>query len=539
MELPSHVIEEAEKAIPPSLGDREDLRDVPLLTIDPADAKDHDDAVFAVADDDPSNKGGYIVIVAIADVSWFVKPGSALDKEARTRGNSVYLPDRVIPMLPERLSNNLCSLREHEDRPCLAVELKIAEDGRKLSHRFMRAMMRSAARLSYEEAQERMQGDAKGVVDDTLRTLNAAFAARWTERSKRAPLDLDLPERRIVFAEDGTVERITLRERKDAHRLIEEFMILANVAAAETLETKTTRQIYRVHDAPDEEKLATTREYLESLGYSLTKGGSVRPVNFNQLLKLAGEQNQKEMVSEIVLRTQQQAVYATENVGHFGLNLARYSHFTSPIRRYADLTIHRALVKACKLGQGGQTKEEEEELDDTAELISDLERRAMAAERESKDRYLASYLEERVGDEFEGRVRGVTRFGLFVSLHETGADGFVPMRSLGFERFRYEEERHAVVGENTGGSYFLGQDVSVRLAEAAPLTGGLRFDMLTPPVSGKKTKRTTKSDRGAVKSKFTRKKTPGKNAKKPARKVAKATLKKKKKRKSNAKSRAD
>ncbi|MEO0400187.1 MAG: ribonuclease R [Pseudomonadota bacterium] len=542
--LPEAVLQAAEKAETPSLGEREDLRTLPLLTIDPSDAKDHDDAVWAAPDDAADNDGGFKIIVAIADVSWFVRPGGVLDKEARRRGNSVYLPDRVVPMLPEKLSNNLCSLREGEDRPCLAVEMTLNKDGQKIRHKFMRGMMRSAARLSYEDAQKRMTApQTEGVVDETLNHLYTAFKTRWTERQKRAPLDLDLPERRIVLGDDGNVARIERRERFDAHRLIEEFMILANIAAAETLEEKRTPQIYRVHDAPDPERLDATRDYLATLDYSLVKGGSVRPRHFNQLLKLAGEREQKEMVSEVVLRSQRQAVYATENLGHFGLNLARYSHFTSPIRRYADLIVHRALVKACKLGAGGQTASEAEDLDDTAELISDLERRAMAAERESTDRYLAGFLEEKVGDEFDGRIRGVTRFGVFVALDESGADGFVPMRALGFERFRFDEAAHAVIGETSGGRYYLGQPVSVRLAEAAPLTGGLRFEMLSNPAAGeKKTRRGNKPSNGKASDKKAGTKPKGRLAKSKAKKAAKKTAraektKKKKKTRSNAKSR--
>ncbi|MEO1013589.1 MAG: ribonuclease R [Pseudomonadota bacterium] len=485
-DMPDEAIREAEAAELPSLDGRTDLRETPLLTIDPADARDHDDAVWAAPDDDPANKGGHIVIVAIADVSWFVRPGSRLDKEALRRGNSVYLPDRVVPMLPERLSNDLCSLREGEDRPCLAVRMRIAKDGQKLDHHFMRATMRSAAKLSYEEAQRRIDGPAPekdDIIGETLRHLKDAFDARWTEREKRAPLDLDLPERKLIFGEAGGVSDVRKLERLDAHRLIEEFMILANVAAAETLERAKTAQIYRAHDAPDPERLDAARDQLEALGYSLIKGGSIRPRHFNQLLKLAGERGQRELVSELILRSQRQAVYDTENVGHFGLNLARYSHFTSPIRRYADLTIHRALVRALRLGPGGQTEDEAGHLPKVAEGISDLERRAMAAERDARDRFLADYLRERIGETFEARIRGVTRFGVFVSLDETGADGFVPMRALGFERFRFEESLGAVIGETTGRGYRLGQAVEVRLEEAAPLTGGLRFDMLSEPVA--------------------------------------------------------
>jgi ribonuclease R len=481
VEVPREVIEEAERASTPTLEGRIDLRDTPLLTIDPEDAKDHDDAVWAARDDDPKNEGGFKVIVAIADVSWFVRPGSKLDHEARRRGNSIYLPDRVVPMLPERLSNDLCSLKPDIGRPAIAVEMTIGADGVKRRHRFMRIMMRSHAKLSYGDAQK-LIGDRKaaGVIAETVHTLHDAFETRWKERSKRAPLDLDLPERKIILNEDGTVAGIIRRERFDAHRLIEEFMILANVAAAETLEQKRTPQIYRVHDTPDPEKLNSVRDYLDDLGYSLIKGAP-RPAHFNQLLKIAAERGQQEMISDVVLRSQRQAVYSTENLGHFGLALPRYSHFTSPIRRYADLTIHRALVKACGLGEGGQTDEEASKLSRTAGLISDMERRSVAIEREAADRYLAAYLEAHVGEEFSGRIRGVTRFGLFVTLDETGADGFVPARALGDDRFDFIEQRHALVGARTGAYFRLGEAVKVRIVEAAPLRGGLVFEMLSEP----------------------------------------------------------
>jgi len=483
VDLPAAVIAEAEKARAPGLDNRTDLRDIPLITIDPDDAKDHDDAVFAAPDEHPKNPGGWRILVAIADVSWFVRPGTALDEEAVRRGNSIYLPDRVVPMLPERLSNDLCSLRENVDRPCIAVEMFIDAEGRKKNHRFMRAMMRSAAKLSYSEAQQIIGGGgAQTIAAETVKHLYAAFQARWKERSKRAPLDLDLPERKIILKPDGTVDRILKRERYDAHRLIEEFMILANVAAAETLEQKRMVQIYRVHDTPDPEKLNAIRDYLDDLGYSLDKSG-VRPSQFNQILKIAGERGQQEMISDVVLRSQRQAVYSTENLGHFGLNLPRYSHFTSPIRRYADLTIHRALVTACNLGDGGQTDKEAQRLPKTAEAISDLERRAVAIEREAADRYLAGYFEDRIGEEFDGRIRGVTRFGLFVMLDETGADGFVPARHLGAARFDFYEEKHALIAAQSGGAYRLGQAVRVKILEAAPLRGGLTFEMMSDPIA--------------------------------------------------------
>ncbi len=489
-EFSAEVLDEAEGAEAPGLGERADLRNLPFVTIDPEDAKDHDDAVFAARDDDLANEGGFKVVVAIADVSWFIAPGGPMDREAARRGNSVYLPDRVVAMLPERLSNGLCSLKEGVDRACLAVELQISRSGRKLSHRFMRGLMRSAAKLSYGEAQRIIEGGpARAAVGEVVRRLHEAFRARWIERRRRAPLDLDLPERRIVLNDRSEVVRVELRERLDAHRLIEEFMILANIAAAETLEERKVPRIYRVHDAPDAEKLDALRDYLEGLGYSLAPSGSIRPSHFNQILKIAGERGEKEMVSEVILRAQRQAVYATGNLGHFGLNIPRYAHFTSPIRRYADLTVHRALVAALKLGRGAQTEEEAAQLSAIAEKITETERRAMAVERESQDRYLAAFLETRIGEEFDGRIRGVTRFGLFVALDETGADGFVPVQSLGPERFEHVESRHALVGVRTGDYYHLGQKVRVRLQVAAPITGGMRFEMASEPRKGDRPER--------------------------------------------------
>lgn len=528
--FPPGVIAEADKAKLPALGDRVDLRDIPLFTIDPADAKDHDDAVFAEPDPNPENSGGFRVIVAIADVSFFVSAGSALDKEAIKRGNSTYLPDRVVPMLPERLSNDLCSLRENVDRPCLAVEMIIDKGGVKKSQRFMRAIMRSHAKLSYEDAQAINDGgSASPKIKTAIKNLYAAFHIRWKERTKRAPLDLDLPERKIILNDSGEVHKVIKRERFDAHRVIEEFMILANVAAAEALERARTPLIYRVHADPDPEKLEAVRDYLGTLDYSLTKGGSVRPANFNQLLKIAADRDQKEMVSEVVLRSQRQAVYETDNAGHFGLNLPRYAHFTSPIRRYADLVVHRALVKAFKLGDHGQSAQEAAELPQIAQQISDLERRAIAAERESNDRYLAGFLEGRIGDEFTARIRGVTKFGLFIMLDETGADGFIPMRTLGFERFRFEERDHAVIGESSGGMFRLGQAVEVRLAEATPLTGGLRFEMLSAPLPGE----------GSPRRKGPTKKRNAGKKKKTAKRTTTAKPKKKKRKRGNAKPRRD
>jgi ribonuclease R len=459
------------------------LRHIPLVTIDPVDARDHDDAVFAEPDPNPQNRGGWVVIVASADVAAYVRPGSALDKEARKRGNSVYFPDRVVPMLPERLSGGLCSLTEDDPRACLAVRMVFDKDGKKLSHRFFRALMRSAASLTYEQAQAAIDGRTDEVTDpllDTvLRPLWGAYASLALARTERGPLELDLPERKILLDDKGRVRGVATPPRLDSHRLIEEFMISANVAAAETLEAKRSPLIYRVHDAPSKEKLAALGEFLSTLNIKLPKAGTLRPSHFNRILADTRATPTAELVGEVVLRSQAQAEYSPGNFGHFGLNLRRYAHFTSPIRRYADLIVHRALVRALGFGDGGLTDTELAELDQISQWISDTERRAMAAERDTADRLIAAYLADRIGATFTARVSGLVRTGLFVRLIETGADGFVPASSIGHEYFYHDEARHALVGEDTGLAYRLGDQVEVRLVEAIPTAGALRFEMLS------------------------------------------------------------
>jgi ribonuclease R len=478
------ALREAEEAKPASLKGREDWRDVPLVTIDPPDAKDHDDAVHAEPDGDPNNKGGYIVHVAIADVAFYVRPGSALDRDAVTRGNSVYFPDRVVPMLPERISNDLCSLVPGEPRGALAVRLVIAPDGRKRSHSFHRVLMRSAAKLSYAQAQAAIDGkpdDTTGpLLDPILKPLYAAYAVAKRARDERDPLDLDIPERKILLKADGTVDRVIVPERLDAHKLIEEFMILANVAAAETLEKKALPLIYRVHDEPTLEKVHALQEFLKTLDVPFAKSGALRPSLFNRVLTLVAGQDYEAMVNEVVLRSQAQAEYSAENYGHFGLNLRRYAHFTSPIRRYADLVVHRGLLRALGLGEGAlPDSETAESLSEIAAQISVTERRAMKAERETADRLIAHHLVDRIGASFQGRISGVTRAGLFVKLDDTGADGLIPIRTLGTEYFNYDEARHALVGSRSGAMHRLGDVVDVRLVEAQPIAGALRFELLS------------------------------------------------------------
>jgi len=481
-DFPDEVVAQADTMKPAGLKGREDLRDLPLVTIDPSDARDHDDAVLAIPDDDPKNAGGFVLWVAIADVSHYVPSGSALDREARKRGNSTYFPDRVVPMLPDRLSGDLCSLHEGVPRACIAVRMVIDEYGNKLRHDFHRGLMRSAASLHYEEVQAAMDGqpnDRTGpLLDDVIRPLYAAYGALTRAREARQPLDLDLPERRIVLSEEGKVLSVNFRDRLDAHKLIEEFMILANVAAAETLIAKKTPLLFRVHEEPPTEKLDSLRDTAEASGFVLAKGQVLKTRHLNDLLDQAAGSDFAELINMSTLRSMTQAYYAPTNFGHFGLALANYAHFTSPIRRYSDLIVHRALIAAHDWGDDGLTRADIEDLEATAAHISETERRSMTAERDTTDRYLAAYLSERVGSEFTGRISGIARFGAFVRLDETGADGLIPMRNIGREFFHYDRDSGTLMGADSGVVIQPGQRVTVRLAEAAPVTGGLALELL-------------------------------------------------------------
>lgn len=478
------TLAEADAAKPADLAGREDWRRIPLVTIDPIDAKDHDDAVYAEPDGDPNNRGGHVIYVAIADVAHYVTPGSPLDREALDRGNSVYFPDRVVPMLPERISNDLCSLKPNVDRAALAVRMVIGADGRKRSHGFHRVLIKSAAKLHYAQAQDAIDGRTDETTGPILETiiapLYAAYRTSTKARNERGPLDLDLPERKILLKPDGTLDRVIVPDRLDAHKLIEEFMIMANVAAAETLERVGVPLIYRVHDEPGVEKVEALRELLQTLDISFPKGSVLRPALFNTVLARVKGQDVENLVNEVVLRSQAQAEYASENYGHFGLALRRYAHFTSPIRRYADLIVHRALVRALKLGQGALPEgADAAALGEISARISAAERRAMKAERETVDRLIAHHLADRIGATFEGRIGGVTRAGLFIKLNDTGADGFVPARTIGDDYFQYDEKRHAMIGRRSGEIYRLGDRVTVKLVEAIPVAGALRFELLS------------------------------------------------------------
>ncbi len=493
------ALRRAEAAGPAPLKGRDDLRSLPLVTIDGAEARDFDDAVWAEADPDPGNAEGWHVVVAIADVAWYVRPGDALDHDAYERGNSVYFPDQAVHMLPEALSSGWCSLLPGEDRPCLAAHLWLGADGTLLRHRFVRGMMRSAARLTYEQVQDARNGDpdaaAGPLMETVIEPLYGAYRALARARDARDVLELDLPERRVIIGDDGAVVRVETRERYDSHKLIEEFMICANVAAAETLERRHAPCVYRVHDQPSREKLESLREFLETLDLRLPRGQVLRPKDFNRILARVAATPEASMVNEVVLRSQAQAVYDPVNIGHFGLALRRYCHFTSPIRRYADLLVHRALIEALGLGGGG-SRAEVSELSDISEHISATERRAATAERDAVDRFTAGYLAERVGSIFAGRVNGVTRFGLFVTLADSGGDGLVPMRSLPDDYYVHDEQRHRLVGRHSGLEYRLGQIVDVRLVEANPVTGGLILELVESAGAVKRARRGAGKGRG-------------------------------------------
>jgi len=481
-EFPAHALEEADKAKAVDLGTRTDLRGIPLITIDPVDARDHDDAIWAEQDSDPKNPGGWHTIVAIADVAHYVQPGSALDQEALKRGNSCYFPDRVVPMLPEALSAGLCSLKPGEDRACMAVHMWFDANGNKTRHKFIRGLMNSHANITYQRVQAAIDGnpdeEAAELLEPVLKPLYGAFNALMAAREKREPLDLDLPERKIELNEAGFVKGISLRDRLNAHRVVEEFMIAANVAAAEELERKRMAAMYRVHEEPPLDKLETLREFLSTLDMKLTKGAVMMPRLFNGILSKVRGTTREHMVNEVVLRSQTQAYYSPENQGHFGLALAKYAHFTSPIRRYADLLVHRGLVRALNLGDDGLTDNEIADMEEIGTQISGTERRAMAAERDSTDRYMASYLADHVGDDFIGRITGVTRFGLFVALEPSGGDGLIPISEIGNDYYYHDETRHALVGERLGQTFTLGDKVDVRLTEANRFTGGLKLELI-------------------------------------------------------------
>ncbi|MBA3577444.1 MAG: RNB domain-containing ribonuclease [Sphingomonas sp.] len=557
LEFSDQVIDEAGRVARQPLGDREDLTHLPIVAIDPADARDHDDAIWAAPDDDPDNTGGWKAIVAIADVSFYVRPASALDKSARSRGNSVYFPDRVVPMLPEELSADICSLKAGEERAAMACHLKIAKDGTLKSWRFTRAKICVAANIAYEDAQAAMDasgeltlplhgggqgggdvrartassanatppqplpiegrgsGDdepievssspcsmpqvegavASDLVETALKPLWGCWRALLAARNKREPLELDLPERQVVLDEKGRITSVAPRERLDAHRLVEDYMIAANVAAARALEAKKAPVMYRVHESPSREKLVTLKDYLDTHDVEFALGQVVKPATFNRIIERIGDADFRPEIMEQILRTQMQARYSPDRLGHFGLSLATYAHFTSPIRRYADLLVHRALVTAYRLGEGGLPAEDAEKFEAIGEQISRLERRAMEAERETLDRYVAAFLADQVGQLVDCRITGVQPFGLFATVEALGGDGLVLASTLGNEYFRYDEKSQQLVGEHSGEAYRQGQKLKLRIVEANPVSGGLRFELPEGSYGGGGSKASPRQDK--------------------------------------------
>lgn len=474
------ALADVENAAVPPLGDRTDLTGLPLVTIDGIDARDFDDAVFAEPDNAPNNKGGWHLVVAIADVAHYVRRGSALDTEAMAKGNSTYFPDRVVPMLPEVLSNDLCSLRPKEVRATMAVHLWIDVNGKLIRHKFVRGLMKSRARLTYEQVQAAYDGQLDDVttplIDTVIKPLYGAYQTLAAARKKRGALELDLPERKVKLSEDGEIVNITRRERLDSHMLIEEFMVLSNVAAAMELEKNKAPCVYRIHPAPDPEKLEATREFLEDLGYSIASPTGIKASHINQILLRASGSESKDLVHTVILRTQSQAVYSPDNIGHFGLALSKYAHFTSPIRRYADLLVHRSLIRALNLGDDGLTDEETADLEQISVDISAAERRSMVAEREANDRYTALYLSDKAGVEFDARISSVQSFGLFITLSETGGDGIIPIRLLPDDYYIHDEQTHALIGRQTRRIYRMSAPMRVRLLEADPIKGSTVFE---------------------------------------------------------------
>lgn len=471
--FPDAVIKETEGMSVPSPQNREDLRGIPLVTIDGVDAKDFDDAVFAEKTDE-----GFHLIVAIADVAYYVRPESPLDVEAVRRGNSTYFPDRVVPMLPEALSNDLCSLRPNEPRACLAMHMWIDREGKMIRYQVVRGLMQSKARLTYDQVQHIHEHDRNHEHWKIIEPLYDAFRTLDAARRKRGALELDLPERKVLIDDKGRMTGVVKRERFDSHKLIEEFMVLANVAAATALEARKAPCVYRIHDTPSPDRLDSAREFIESFGLTLPKGQAIKPAQLNQILVEAGKLPYSHLISTVILRTQSQAHYAPENIGHFGLALQRYAHFTSPIRRYADLLVHRSLIAAYNLGPGGIDQGEVKRLEEICEQISGTERTSMEAERSSVDRFTAAFLSERIGAEFTGRITGVTRFGLFVELDESGADGLVPIRTLPQDYYIHDEAAHALIGRKSGIVFRLGAQVTTRLMEADGLTGSTLLNLV-------------------------------------------------------------
>ena len=492
----------------PELGKREDLRDVPFVTIDGEDAKDFDDAVFA----EPAPENCWRIIVAIADVSTYVQSGSILDQEARQRGNSIYLPGTVIPMLPESLSNGLCSLHPHEDRACLAVEMIIDSVGNKKSHKFFQALIKSSARLTYTLLQQVLEGnldeaDCK-VKPGTLHHLIGAFHTLHEARDRRGTLNLNLSEARIQFDETGQPVSVAQHHQEESHQLIEELMIAANICAAETLEQAGESCVFRIHGQPDPEKIDSLRQLANALSLPFPKGQIMTPQKFNNLLMKVNGTASETAVNEAVLRCQSRAVYAPDNIGHYGLGLTRYAHFTSPIRRYADLLVHRALIKVINGEKGSRSPASRKKLGEICAAISVTEQTAAKAERRTTARLAAQILSHKTIKEFEVIITGLTKSGLFVKLDDRASEGFVPRRTLPDDFYEIVAGGMMLCGRHNGWLFRLGDKLLCRLEDITPASGDINLSWISGGIQQADTTRfLQKKDKRRAKW---RHKTPGK-----------------------------
>jgi ribonuclease R len=441
---------------------RVDLRDIDLVTIDGADARDFDDAVYC----EQSGKG-WRLLVAIADVSHYVEIGSELDKEATVRGTSVYFPDRVVPMLPEVLSNGLCSLNPKVDRLCMVCEMRIEKDGKVTRSKFMEAVMRSKARLTYGEVNAFLTGESEKAVPKPLhgavRELHALYKEMAKARSRRGAIELDLPQTRFRLDDKGAIEDIVVESRNDAHRLIEECMIAANVQAAKFIRKHRIPGLYRVHPKPDPDRFDELRLYLLSLGLKVPHPDHVEPRQFNKLLQQVEGRPDSAAISMAMLRSLTHAEYTPLNVGHFGLALDAYAHFTSPIRRYPDLLVHRAIRHILRGGKPGKYDYDARAMERLGTVTSSHERRAEEATREVEAWLKCQYMLDHVGNDYMGVITGVTNFGVFVQLEELLIDGLVHVTSLDNDYYKFESGSRQLVGERTGKTYSLGEEMRVRV----------------------------------------------------------------------------
>jgi len=441
---------------------RVDLRDVDLVTIDGADARDFDDAVYC----EPTGNG-WRLLVAIADVAHYVEVGTALDKQAITRGTSVYFPDRVVPMLPEELSNGLCSLNPKVDRLCMVCDMRVDAEGKVTKSTFVEAVMKSSARLTYSQVDAFLTGkspkDAPQALHQCLRNLYDLYGAFARARQRRGAIELDIPGTRFELGKDGSIAAIKVVERNDAHRLIEECMIAANVQAAKFLRKHRIPGLYRVHAKPDPERFEELRLFLLTLGLKVPHPDHVQPRQFNKLLSQVKDRPDSASISMQMLRSLTHAEYTPVNIGHFGLALDAYAHFTSPIRRYPDLLVHRAIRHIIRGGKPGRYHYSAAEMERLGTTTSAHERRAEEATRDVEAWLKCEYMEGRTGQEFDGVITGVTNFGLFVQITELMIDGLVHVTSLANDYYHYEAGSQQLVGERSGKKYRLGEAMRIKV----------------------------------------------------------------------------